>query len=228
MPDKIHKFSLLLLIVISSSITNAQGYAISIRTIDRVPCLEVDNKFEKLDIDWLEKNGEQRNMGDNFNYQYQLESDIGLLNISGSKIYGYNRLEYFNNSLFKIVKLYYPNGGIKEKGWMFNDSETKKGTWYEFDNHGKLTKTTDYDKLTEYKFEDAIRFCELENIPLLKGYIQPSTGLHTNISRYYDEKTASYQWYIEWLKNFYLMEKIILDGKTGRVLHREEIEVINN
>jgi hypothetical protein len=167
-------------------------------------------------------------MGDKHSYLHEKQSDTGLIAIYGSVAFGYSRIEHFNNSLFKMVKLYYPNGGIKEKGWMFNNSQTKKGTWYEFDNHGKLTKTTDYDKLTEYKFEDAIRFCELENIPLLKGYIQPSTGRHTNISRYYDEKTASYQWYIGWLKNFYLMEKIILDGKTGRVLHREEIEVINN
>lgn len=187
-----------------------------------------DNRFEKLNIDWLEKNGQKRNMGNSFSYLYESETDREVVQIYGSRKKGYSKFQHFSDSYFKLIKYYYPNGNIKEKGWMINNSQTKRGVWHEFDENGKLIKSTDFDTVSEFTINDVFRFCRLENIPVEKGYVRPSTGNHTIINRFYDDANKSYRWYVGWMKNYELRENIILDGKTGRVISREDVEVINN
>jgi len=186
---------------------------------------KIDSKFEKINIEWLEKNGQARKMGDSFSYLYETKTDTGFIQMYGYREKGYSKFVHFNNSYFKVVKHFYPNGNIKEKGWMFNNTSVKVGIWHEYTENGTLSKTINYDELTAFTIEDVFRFCTLENIPLEKGYIKPSTGNHTNINRFFDEETSSWKWYVGWEKRPDLGETVILDAQTGEILSREEYTI---
>ena len=66
---------------------------------------------------------------------------------------------------------FYKNNNIKMKGLFFNSLGSRgfqKGTWYEFDEQGKLIKEIDYDKFYKFTFEDILKFCEREKIKISK------------------------------------------------------------
>lgn len=134
--------------------------------------------------------------------------------------------EFVKDSYFIITKGYFKNGKIKGKGLVFNNKTFQKGIWYEFDESGQLIKEIDYDEPYKFTFENIIEFCKNEKIPLQKGPILQSTGYHTAIRR--DFNTESSWWQIEWLKKPNVIEIITLDGKTGKVLKRQETEYSNN
>ena len=133
-----------------------------------------------------------------------------------------------NNSLFKIVKVYYLNNIIQTKGITLNLpwSTFLKGTWYEFDEKGNLINEVDYDKPYKFSFEDILKFCEKEGIPLTKGPVLQSTGFHTTITRRMEKEKPI--WEIEWLKKPSLVENIILDGISGKEISRKESKFTNN
>ncbi len=133
-----------------------------------------------------------------------------------------------DNSLFKIVKVYHLNRNIQSKGLTLNLPWTTfpKGTWYEFNENGKLIKEIDYDKPYKFTFEDILKFCEKEGIPLTKGPVLQSTGFHTTITRRIEKEKPI--WEIEWKKKFNIVESIILDGTSGKIISRRESEFINN
>ncbi len=130
------------------------------------------------------------------------------------------------NSLYQISKTYYKSGNIKVKGIGFNGDGFYVGTWYYFDESGKLIKETDYDKPYKFTFEEIVKFCENEKIPLQKGPILQSTGYHTVIRR--DFNAESSWWQIEWLKKPNVIEIITLDGNTGKILKRQDTDYTNN
>lgn len=137
-------------------------------------------------------------------------------------------LETPPNSYFMISKTYYSNGNIKAKGLGFNGDAFQKGVWYEFDEKGTLVKETDYDADYKFRFEDILAFCEREGIEVKKGPILQSTGYHTQITRHHSPILGKRTWVIRWLKKPDLIEEISLDGDTGKVLKRKDIEYINN
>ena len=136
------------------------------------------------------------------------------------------------DAYFTLTKSYYPNNNIKMKGLYFNVTwgGFKKGIWYEFDQNGKLVKETDYDKPYKVTFEHILEFCKREGIEVKKGPILQGTGFHTMIkrseSKFLIDNSAI--WEIEWLKKPDVIEKITLDGITGKVLGRKEVPYINN
>ena len=117
---------------------------------------------------------------------------ITMSETNGGKSYS----EIAVDSYFQISKGYYPNGNIKIKGLFFNGNGFQKGTWYEFDESGKLIKETDYDKVYKFTFENVIAFCEKEKIPVKKGQI-PQSGFHTNIFAKLMQNGTPI-WSIEW------------------------------
>jgi antitoxin component YwqK of YwqJK toxin-antitoxin module len=183
----------------------------------------IDNKFEKFDIDKFSKSTKKetdvvREFLPNGNY-------IEMSMANSGKYY----TESYKGSYFMLSKSYYPNGNIKHKGIMFNvpwGAPFQKGIWYEFDENGKLIKEVDYDKPYKYTFEDILKFCEEEVIPVTKGPVLQSTGFHTIISRRIENENPI--WEIEWLKKSNRVENIILDGISGKVVSRKEAEYINN
>lgn len=175
----------------------------------------VDNKFEKFDSDKIESSDVLREFLPNGNYV-----EINIAN--SGKYYS----ETFKDSYYMISKSYYPNGNIKSKGIGFNGDGFQISTWYEFDEKGKLIKEIDYDKPYKFTFEDILKFCEKEGISLTKGPVLQSTGFHTTITRRIEKEKPI--WEIEWKKKFNVVESIILDGTSGKVISRRESEFINN
>lgn len=130
-------------------------------------------------------------------------------------------------SYYMLQKVYYKdNGNIKAKGLYFNNGFLQLGTWYEFDETGKLVREVNYDKDYRMKLEDVLRFCEQEGIKVDRGPILQSTGYHTKIRR--SGNTQGRTWSIEWLKQPETIEKVLLDDATGKVLNRTEIHYTNN
>ena len=163
------------------------------------------------------------------NHLYQSEflqdgTYIEMLKSNSGNVYR----ETPKESYFTITKGYYTNGNIHGKGLFFNLSWSgfQKGIWYEFDESGKLIKEIDYDKPYDFTFEDILKFCEREKIPLQKGPILQSTGYHTVIKRDYNAHNS--WWIIERLKQSDIIEVITLDGDSGKILKRENREYINN
>ncbi|MDC8101364.1 hypothetical protein [Chryseobacterium rhizosphaerae] len=183
----------------------------------------IDNKFEKFDIDKFIKSTKKdtdvlREFLPNGNY---IEMSIA----KSGKYYS----ESYKDSYFMISKSYYTNGKIKYKGIIFNvpwGASFQKGIWYDFDENGKLLKEVDYDKPYQFTFEDILRFCEKEGIPVTKGPVLQSTGFHTIITRRIENEKPI--WEIEWLKKPSLVENIILDGISGKEISRKESKFINN
>lgn len=133
-----------------------------------------------------------------------------------------------NDSLYKIVKVYHLNHMIYNKGITLNLPWTTfpLGIWYEFDKDGKLIKKTDYDEPYKFTFEEVLAFCKAENIKLSKGPVLQSTGYHTTIRRRIEKEKPI--WEIQWKKKPDVLETIILDGTSGKVLSKRESQYVNN
>jgi hypothetical protein len=128
------------------------------------------------------------------------------------------------DSYFTLVKIFYLNGNVKEKGLSINSGDFRKGTFYYFDESGTLIREEDNDLLYKYSFEDLLKYLEKEKIPLTMGFI--GSGIHTSI--YKKNDTDGVKWLIRWLKETSslpaIIEEIIIDGKNGNVISKREIE----
>lgn len=136
--------------------------------------------------------------------------------------------EFIKDSYFNINKHFYKNNNIKLKGLIVNSGHALIGTWYEYDEQGKLIKEIDYDKDYKFTFEDILKFCERENIKIDKGPILQSTGFHTYIYREYSPISNQAIWTIDWLKAPDVIQTVKLDGTTGKVLSRTDTHYENN
>ncbi|MGH1517694.1 hypothetical protein [Chryseobacterium sp. JK1] len=134
------------------------------------------------------------------------------------------------NSIFTIHKEYNSKGIILKKGVTFRNYGGQLGTWYEFDNTGKLIKETDTDKNYKINFSDVAKYCVENNINLKDEY--------TVINRGLNNKTKSESWEIEYRGKYddkYGAIIIIeLDGNTGEIQkvtcingkHNDSVEIL--
>ena len=138
-----------------------------------------------------------------------------------------NSIFYFETppfSLFRITKSYFSNGYIKEKGISINTGTFRKGIWYSFNEKGEFSKEINYDTPFTFTFENVFTFCTINNIPLTSGAIVENSPKHyTRIFRSKNEK-GIYYWQIEYLKESALMEIIFLNGQTGEVIDKLEVQ----
>ena len=187
---------------------------------------KINENFEIFDFYFFEKNKITIGDLDMFKSEsvYKTLDNGTFIEIIKSNNYCYSETPL--NSFFMISKTYFLNGNIQSKALSFNWSGFLKGLRYEFDESGKLIKETDYDKPYKFTFEEIVKFCENEKIPLQKGPILQSTGYHTVIRR--DFNANSSWWQIEWLKKPNVIEIITLDGNTGKVLKRQDTDYTNN
>ncbi|REC46836.1 hypothetical protein [Chryseobacterium pennipullorum] len=202
-------FFLSLLIVLSCKSQNKKNMLPSI-----------DSKFEKFDTiqyrDLYNKNP---------NYPSETLDNGSYVEMNVAN-YGKSYSLTMRNSYYTLTKVYFPNGNVKSKGLSNNTESLQIGIWYEFDENGKLNKEVDYDKPYKFSFNDILKFCEKEGIPLTKGPVLQSTGFHTTITRRVEKEKPI--WAIEWKKESNVLETITLDGMTGKVISRIESEYINN
>ena len=197
---------------------------INLITADKMKTItDIDNKFEKFDIEWLKENATAISDDKIPDYEYLKNNETSTIFMGGRKTYGYWVWKFFNDSYFAINKLYYPNGNIKEKGWHFNKETIdgfKKGVWYYFDESGKLIKEIDHDEPFKFTAEDVFRFCRQdERCNLVKGYVskRESSSIRREL-QFLDYKNCV------WIITNHLSgerETIILDGISGKVLSRE-------
>ncbi len=133
-----------------------------------------------------------------------------------------------NNSCFMIIKKFYKDGNIMEKGLMINSGDSKKGNWYYFDKQGRLLREEDNDLPFKFTFEDLFNFLKKEKIPLAVGRIQG--GFHTQINNNPDPKET--WWEVRWLKDKSRMpnviEEIRINGISGKVISRKQSGYYNN
>lgn len=203
-------FVLLILIMVTSC--NAQKHTLMIP--------EIDNRFEMFDSTRFNLSTKE---SPDILRQFLPNGNYFEMSISKSGKY---YMETIANTYYMISKSYYLNGNIKKKGIGFNGDAFPIGTWYEFDEEGKLIKEIDYDKPFKFTFEDILKFCEKEMIRVDKGPILQSTGFHTKIYREIIEDQPI--WKIEHLKKTNLVEIIKLDGITGKIIDKETYDYINN
>lgn len=129
---------------------------------------KITDGFEKFDLDKYVFEKEN---------SFVLEDEKLIKRMSQS--FGYAKHIVFPLSYFSIIKLYYKNRNIKEKGVSFNNG-SEYGIWYEYDENGKLINTTDTDEGYDFSWKDIIRYCEKNEIPLTKGH-KEFAGFQTRI-----------------------------------------------
>ena len=199
----------------------------------------ISKEFETFDFEtYEERPPENPELGGYRESHYTKRLSNGIvtqMDVAGEGMGGgfYHHI-YYPNSYFRVFRHYYPNGNIKEKGLTYVQG-FDKGVWYKFDETGKLIKETDYDKPFEFTFEDILKFCEKHNIYVEKGYesSDPTRDVQgmerymiTYIYRNCFEEAC--QWEIEYIEKVpktefdYIQVNIILDGKTGKIISKEQ------
>jgi len=184
----------------------------------RIPT--VNNSFEKFDIKTLEK----KNRIDTFFLSYN--SDSTIVRQLQDQSYGFIDRVFYQNTYFTLIKKYYHNKNVKEKGNVFNEG-SPIGTWYYFDEEGKLIKEENTDEGYAFTPEDIIKYCKQNGIKLSKGYHE-SDGYQTSV--YKNELNGKKVWLISYIISLNKEDKeveLTLDGQTGKVVKREEFPYDN-
>ena len=123
--------------------------------------------------------------------------------------------EVSTNPLIRLLREFYPTGGIKTKG-LINNFGFRMGLWYHFDLDGNLIRTENYDEGFEFTMEDIFSYCLDNNIPLERA--EPGRSMGTEITRgKIDNRPAV--WFITYPD--YTKGKMItiqIDGKTGEII----------
>lgn len=175
---------------------------------------EVDKTFEQFDQTVFEGEARRHDERTKGSYIEYTRANIG-----------FGRVEYPHNAYFKLIKSFYPNGNVRQKGVMFNDG-AKYGVWYYFDEEEQLTKQENTDEGYKYGWIQLIEDCKEKKIPLMKGK-PTSGGIKTEIHK--EVLEGKRVWRISYLDqktNKYL--EVILSGLNGEEVSRRELEFVGN
>lgn len=178
---------------------------------------EVSKEFERLEI----------------NENYDPSKEISSYSLSdGSYIelekepYGYIERRWAPDSYFIIIKQFYENKNIKEKGVIFNSGYFKIGIWYYFNESNQLIKEENCDLDFTFSFQELFDHLQKNNIPVTKGHIELYSGHHTSITKRIDSNKS--MWIVNWLKEPQLEEEIYINGNNGSEIKTEEIFIREN
>ncbi len=177
----------------------------------------IDNSFEKFDIKEFEVKK------DSISKKYIISNEVFYQEAEKQSL-GYIRRTYYNKSYFMMVKKFFDNGNIQEKAISFNNGYPI-GIWYEFDEAGNLIREIDTDRGYDFGWKEILSYCGQHKITLAQGY--ETSGFQTTI---YKEESASGAniWVITHQVSGDQLEEITLDGKTGTVLGKKQIEFVNH
>lgn len=123
--------------------------------------------------------------------------------------------DYSKNIIFGVFKEYTPAGILITKGgycWFgFN-----YGTWYYYDNTGKLIKTVDFDDGFSFDAQDILKYCADNSISLERRLSGPKTIIRKTHT--VDGKPA---WAIQYndISRLQLIS-LLINGATGKVVKR--------
>lgn len=188
-------------------------------------------KYTKTDLIYSNNSGDYS--GTSYNLELKTDNQTiikyyGLLE-SGKIINPYEFI-YYDNSPFMIQKTFYPNGNIKEKGLKIVKGNIYKGTWFYFDEKGKLINTINNDKLFGFSWEQIEKFIEENKIEMLLGngyhghnsinrwspFLYPQSS-ETNSTQKVDRNLWSITYKGEGWNQYF---EVVLDGDTGKILKR--------
>jgi len=227
----LHKcLSVLPAIYVPSVFSNTRERAVAdnIIQLDAMGYPIVTKEFELFDFETYQKTS------------YRVRAPGGIvININVSE-FGPNAGIYFNtyhpNSYFSLFRQFRLDGTLVRKGLSYVQG-FQKGVWYYFDEAGRLTKEVNYDEPFKFTFEDVLMFCEKQNIRVEKGFFSresanwPANILATEIYR--KRSILRSKWEIEYKipdepnnYNRIIEKKIVLNGKTGRVITKRQRTVI--
>ncbi len=140
-----------------------------------------------------------------------------------SQSFGYAEQIIYPQGYFTVIKMFYKNMKIKEKGISFNNG-SEYGIWYEFNEEGKLIKTINTDEGYDFSWKNVITFCEEKEIPLTKGF-KEFAGFQTRILK--REENGKKVWVISYLLPVGdKIKEITLDGKTGEEIKQRTFDLI--
>ncbi|OCA72753.1 hypothetical protein BBH99_02900 [Chryseobacterium contaminans] len=167
----------------------------------------VDNKFEIINTEELK----DITINDNKTATF-VSAKIGS---------GYT--EYFKDSYFIIVKNYYSSKNIENKGIAFNEG-SQVGIWYYFDESGKLVKEENTDEGYGFTPEKVVEYCEKNKIELPKGYHE--SGYYTKVRK--ETLNGKKVWVIKYLIPGGDIQRVVLDGQTGKELEKKVVPFVSS
>ncbi|RXM50315.1 MULTISPECIES: hypothetical protein [unclassified Chryseobacterium] len=174
----------------------------------------IDRSLEKFDVEYFEKNSTRGTFVKN------IDNDII---IEDRQSFGYIRQQYDNNSVFNKNILFYRSGNIKEKGIAFNEG-SPIGIWYYFDESGKLVKEENTDEGYNFTPEKVVGYCEKNKIELPKGYHE--SGFYTQVRK--ETLNGKKVWVIKYLIPGGDIQKLVLDGQTGKELEKKVVPFVSS
>lgn len=179
----------------------------------------VDNSFEKFDVEKFESHRKNKNSQVIVN-----DSNVDFTQQLQIQSYGYIDRRFLKEDYFVIIRKFYKNKSIMTKGLFFIEG-SKVGIWYHFDEDGSLIKEENTDEGYDFGPDQVIAYCESNKIELPKGY--HDSGFQTEVIK--SEKDGKKVWVISHLlSSGDKIEKITLDGKTGKVLDKKIVQFIGS
>lgn len=121
-------------------------------------------------------------------------------------------IDFSENLIFGVFKEYYNNMTLKTKG-IYCVYGFKVGKWYHYDEKGNLISTEDTDKGYDFNYEDIIKYCEKNNIPLVHNDPPKSAQIQ---KIFFKEKYIWMIYYYDYPSGF--VRVIHISGKDGSVL----------
>jgi hypothetical protein len=171
----------------------------------------VNKGLEKFDIKRFDENKEE---GETYRYTTTEGDEITE---SGGLDSGEHLVTIIpKNSLYYISKLFYPNSNIKCKGPSFKD-DCEIGIWYDFDEKGKLIKSTDLDEPYKLTIEHMLHFLKKSNADFARYF---------SINRVFDENKKIGTWTLIFdgtYKNNQGKYLIEIDDKTNEIQYVAKI-----
>jgi hypothetical protein len=167
----------------------------------------VNSSFELLDL----------NQYDTTKGNYSMVLENGTYMTFFRYAAGYTVTLEAPDTYFAVVKNYDKRRYILSKGLSFIAGGFRQGTWYYFDDSGKLSKQEDNDKAYPFTFEKLYEFVLARKIPLQIGHI--AQGLPTKISK--RDTPQGPEWVVVWVKDHTkvpnVLEALSVDGVTGKL-----------
>ncbi|WP_228448477.1 hypothetical protein [Chryseobacterium sp. CH25] len=135
----------------------------------------------------------------------------------------YRERSFNRNSFLHTNKFFYDNGYIKKKGRLFNEGSSI-GVWYYFDESGKLVKEENTDEGYGFTPEKLVRYCEKNKIELPKGYHE--SGFYTQVRK--ETLNGKKVWVIKYLIPGGDIQRVVLDGQTGKELEKKKVPFVSS
>lgn len=171
----------------------------------------VNKDFEKFDIKRFDENKDEAE-----DYVYFLNDGTRIREF-GDKESGYFSELTTNNSIIMVIKVFSNSGSIMNKYPAIKGSECPLGIQYDFDEKGKLIKSTDLDEPYKLTIADMLHFLKKSNADFDRYF---------SINRVFDENIKIGTWTLIFdgtYKNNQGKYLIEIDDKTNEIQYVAKI-----